>query len=44
MDFLVTLNEQNQEMYEACKKQTLMAEDILDQALAQRNALAASRA
>ncbi len=44
MDFLVALNEQNKEMYEACKKQTLMAEDILDQALAQRNALAASRA
>lgn len=43
MDFLTALNENNKEMYEACKAQTLMAADILDEALAQRDRLAKQR-
>lgn len=44
MDFLIALQEKNQDMYEQYKKQTLQAMSILSQAKAQRDAKADSAA
>lgn len=44
MDFSTALNEKDRDVYEKCKQQTLMAEDILEEAKAQRDALAAKAA
>lgn len=43
IDFMTALNEQNKEMYEVYKNQTLAAEDILEEALKQRDEQFAAR-
>lgn len=43
IDFLTALNENNQELYDKCKQQTLLVADIMDEAKAQRDAKFAAK-